>query len=593
MFSGRTTPEIPYTVWKQVSEYCETPLELINLSRVSRNAYVAATSDALWAPFTPYNLTNHLYRNFVERVRKLAQTDVDLILEFWPNAVLIRTTARAGAAPYSEPLPEHKPFDFSQLDVALAVACGHEDLDDYDAFITMFEQCLTDPHFATALLQYDPAKFLRYDLLQRPEYLPLATGLPDIWMHVCPALLEELRRDTELINNTIRNYPLAFIWIFSAQYPCTDRDLALQCVEDLETILKPWHFADEFWDALHPTLHSCSFYLELGHRGFPINIYVPEMAKDKHFYIDCHKLKKFPSEFLKDKDTVLAAVQRDMDNYIRADPDLKCDKDVVLQTLQSDIYSLSLFSDHITKQPWFATALKSVLLNVSHKPFYIPIPGHLRTREIAEIAARKGFLAMFPEFLKDLDLLKIAVTVSPDILCQLEDSGKYAWELCQVNPVAVWYTTYEFFTTNPRIVMKAFQYGLQPDYLSRYPIIWDNHRSLLLHAVRSNRNTFKLLASCHHEYYQDKELILAALEVSDGSILWDLPYELMDDRDIWAKVAATRSPQHNQDLDRHLEETMARWGKTSITLKSPFWRVSVQRMPLVKHHSSEEIKLGA
>lgn len=64
--------------------------------------------------------------------------------------------------------------------------------------------------------------------------------------------------------------------------------------------------------------------------------------------------------------------------------------------------------------------------------------------------------------------------------------------------------------------------------------------------MRSHESTFKRLAEANPRYYADKELVMAALDVADGSILWRLPKELIDDEDIWRKAIANRDHKLKQ-----------------------------------------------
>lgn len=583
MSNVRRKLDVPITIWKRIASFCESPLELLTISEVLRGAFVAATSDSLWDAFSPYVLSRNLYRDFIERVKKLGEEDIDLLRAFWASVPAQREKYYKGdeedeeydetfdadcydledeiqlekntknnewlvAGCTIQNILSHEPFGLHDLDVALAVGCSsiEDQLLDKGALADLFEPCFEDPRFCSVLLRYAPYKVFYYYELQTLEYLPLISDLPEVWEKI-PCLKRAMRKDPVLVRRTLERDPCQFINIFTPHFPCADPELVLDSVEKCVSL---WMLDDvyytELWEALDPSLRSRNFCMELAQRGFPIWLVDIGMV-DLDFYLICDRLDIFPPEYLNDKQISLIAVQRNSLNYENSIPSLKNDKDIILATLQNDIDSLCMFDESIISEDWLMKAFREALENTDRGPAHVP--EQLQTRECAEIAARKGFCGSFTNFLDDLELLKLSVKVNPmgTLYCILncDTRDEYSRELCEINPDAIWYTTQEFFNANLDLVRKALHNGI-PAGPRVNCLDWDDHRELLIHAVRSHESTFKRLAEANPRYYADKELVMAALDVADGSILWRLPKELIDDEDIWRKAIANRDHKLKQ-----------------------------------------------
>lgn len=539
----RTEFDVPVLVWARIVSYAKTPLMLVSISRVSRNAYAAATSNAVWARFTPFALDDDLYNSFNSRMSHCTWQEVELLRIYY-------TATLDSGGPVGKTRTIDEPFTSS--DVALAAASSETSASEHSQ--RAYERCLTREFIITAL-HLNPMFYLCLgSLTNDAEYAQTAMTLcPSLWGDASEELKDQLKQSADFSCAIIRIPHSRLNEFYNANSPCKDPDLVLDKVQYCYTDHQ------EFWDAIDPALLDREFYERLSERGFPVSFFVSELKSDRAFLLRCLERNTwigYPDLLQHDREFSLKFIERYpfcvdgvSESLIREESFIKAAASISLKVV------LSLSYD-IISSAWFQEFFNNYLFEAHNfSKFrrtgggYYEFPCVLQklSTVLHAVKANGEWLGCFPKYWSNLRVLKVAIksytcarrffrTKDEDVFCQL----------CHINPRAIWHTSVAFCNRHPELLYKALEFGISCDTSNcdrrvywRH-INWDKNRELLVHAVRSHPENFKMLAENSPKYYSDKELVLAALEIADGDILWKLGPELQADEDIWKKARATR-----------------------------------------------------
>lgn len=536
----KSQQDFPLNVWVNIASHDATPFTLQRLAHVNRNARIAATSNKLWKPFTPYDIDDQLYSEFLERIKDYSKEQVRTLRSCWEQYIvstrahLSKITGISHSSLQFISVPE-KPFEFHQFDLALAYTSIQDSNDATKFDRVLFGECLQHEAFLRATITINPGLYLKLDEIH--NNLELATlavrGHPQCWKHA-PQILKE---DLDLVKaSLLPENSSAFLHIYSRIFPCQHKEVILQCTNALLEDEERWG------ECIEPSLLTQEFCQTLALAGVPIYDHLPDLMYDRDFILNYCRTLQLPSIFANDREVALSFLKRNGYELRNVSESLRQDKEVVCTALRENIAAIKFCNKSVLTSPEFIKEFESIVLEIDH-PHQVELPLELQSREIALKAVKRSgmWLRSFTKYQQDMEIISEAVRTYPMCLQLVSDdtlADEDLLRLCKINPVCIWKAGRAFREKNGRLLRDALRHG-PPNYLYEWnEIITD--RNLLLHAVESHPENFKNLVRRFPKYYNDKEVVLAALDRCDGSILWNLSPKLMKDSQIWSKARLMR-----------------------------------------------------
>lgn len=525
--------------------------------------------DSAWEILIPYECEVDLYKAFVKAALATSEKNRRIIRNCWTGVPLPKGCLPADA------------FEKKDFDTALALATQNKHLDSwYDWKITntgvgreylnprehsyLFDRCIQSRKFMVTALNLSPWLYDHYDSPPGSRYSWISQEYCELAMRRSVGAWKDanmyrfpVRKNYDLRKRMLSLDPRSFTSIFWETERCSDREFILGSA--------PFYLdlAEYFAKRCHPDVFDWELCEELCKIGFPIWVVKPDIAAS--FLRKFQSFTELPPLFANDRKILESVAKNNCKILGKATPEFRKDISLVISIFKHNPGVLhycdpSIFTDEkflgrfrkaLRKPNRFFSRTKP---STSH-PGLNAFPMVLQTQELALIAVEScgEWIHYFPRFWTDYKVVKAAVVTWPLAYsyAPIYRITRYNWSerICKINPRAVWAAENRFINGNRSIVHKALRLGPLLNGHDYFPfqapldLVARNFECILpdiLRADACNYETLCLKEINRHFILRRKKLIIAALEgTRDGSILWDVPADILD-RDIWNKAREVR-----------------------------------------------------